>query len=346
MKYRLIFIATLVLLFAALMSLAPLSSAQEFGSNWTAQYYNNTSFSGSPDITTIDQAINFTWGTSSPIPGFINADNFSVRWTGTHTFSDGVYTFTAGRDDAIRVFVDGVMVIDAFGTGPYQTFTANVTLTAGSHTVVVEYVEYTGDAAVLVQWQLSGGTTPDATAGPTATPTATALPPIPAGAITATVIRAAVLNVRDAPSTGGNVLDRVFRGQTYQVVGRNEDATWFLIQMADKQGWVWYYYVFINGNEFTPPVVSANTTILPAGLTDTGVLAQSHATVRLREFPTVNSRQIGRVSWGGFVPVLARSSNGVWWQVLWKNTVGWVYSPFFDIVQGDYFDIPIVDVTP
>ncbi len=342
MKIKHGMMALIFVLAIALFGVALTGSAQEFGSNWTGQYWNNTNFSGDPVITTVDNAINFNWGTASPIPGFINPDNFSVRWTGTHQFQAGVYQFSAGRDDSVRVFVDGTLIIDAFGGGPFQTFTAQVTLSQGSHTVVVEYVEITDEAAVQVQWSLASAAGPTPTQGPTATPRPTALPPIPPGAITATVIRAAVLNVRDAPSLGGNIVGRVLRGQTYQIVGRDPHARWFLIQLHDRQGWVWGYYVFVDGNEFTPPIASATTLVLPGGLTDTGVMAQSQAVVKLRAQPTVNSMQTGRITWGGFVPVLGRTANGVWWQVLWKGTIGWTYAPFYDIVFGDLNSVPIV----
>jgi hypothetical protein len=156
------------------------------------------------------------------------------------------------------------------------------------------------------------------------------------------VIRASVLNIRDAPSLGGNRINRVLRGQTYAIVGRNQNATWFLLQLSGMQGWAWGYYLFINGNEFNPPVVSGSSILGLAGQPDYGVTAQSKATVRLRAAPNVVSAQIGRVTWGAFLPVIGRTPDGFWWKVVWKNTVGWVYSPFFDIFQGNLNNVPIV----
>ncbi len=317
--------------------------AQEFGSNWTAEYYTNASFTGDPGFVLIEPDINENWGAGGPaLPGF-PVDNFSIRYSGFQTFQAGVYQFSVGRDDSARLLIDNVLVLDASGTGPFTTLTAQVTLTGGMHLVVVEYVELTGQAAIQVQWSLVGAAGPTPTMGPSPTPLPTSLPPIPPGSITATVIRASVLNIRDAPSLGGFRIGRILRGQTYAVVGRNHDATWFLLQLGGYQGWAYGYYLFINGNEFTPPILSANTTLLPAGLTDTGVLAQARSTMRLRAAPTVNAMQTGRVTWGGFVPVLGRTADGVWWQVLWKGTVGWVWSPFFRIIEGDYSAIPIVN---
>jgi uncharacterized protein YgiM (DUF1202 family) len=222
-----------------------------------------------------------------------------------------------------------------------------VPVVAGSHTIVVEYREFTSTALVQFQWGLVGAGTPSVTAGPsptpgpTNTPVPTGLPPIPPGAITATVIRAAVLNTRNAPSTGGLVVARILRGQTYTVVGRDKNARWFLLQLSGQQGWAWGYYLFINGNEFTPPIVSGSSTLGLAGQPDYGVIAQSFATLRMRTAPSVAAVQNGRVTWGAFVPVIGRTADGFWWQIVWKNTIGWVYSPFLKIYQGNIRNVPV-----
>ena len=51
------------------------------------------------------------------------------------------------------------------------------------------------------------------TLGPTATPAPTGLPAIPSGALTATVIRAPVLNVRAGPSAFADRIGSVLRGR-------------------------------------------------------------------------------------------------------------------------------------
>jgi PA14 domain len=71
---------------------------------------------------------------------------FSARWTRTKTYAAGTYRFSVTGDDGIRVLVDGTPVIDGwFYQGP-TTYTADVPLSAGPHTVVVEYFEHTGGA--------------------------------------------------------------------------------------------------------------------------------------------------------------------------------------------------------
>ena len=49
-------------------------------------------------------------------------------------------------DDGIRVLVDGTQVIDGWFYQAPTTYTADVPLSEGQHTVVVEYFEHTGGA--------------------------------------------------------------------------------------------------------------------------------------------------------------------------------------------------------
>src|SRR5207237_2419564 len=91
-------------------------------------------------------------------PAGLPVDNFSVRWTGRCTLAAGTFTFTARADDGVRVFVDGVAVIDQFHDQPATTYTANRTLTAGEHDVKVEYYERAGDAVIQVSWAGGGPT--------------------------------------------------------------------------------------------------------------------------------------------------------------------------------------------
>ncbi|GEM_PF-1060040 len=338
-------IVLLVLSFGLIATLGlsvMLTSAQTFGSNWTGSYYNNTSFSGTPALTRLDAQINFNFGAGSPFTGTINPDNFSATWASSQTFTAGTYRFTAIADDGVRVQIDGQTVIDSLvATGGTQTLTADVILTEGVHAIRVDYVEFTNAALVQFYWS-SVSTTPSATEGPTATPAPTGLPAIAPGSLTATVIRAGVLNTRNAPSLGGIKVGEVLKGQTYAVVGRNENATWFLLQLGGYQAWAWGYYLYINSNEFNAPVVSGLSAVgLPAGVTDTGVLAVTNAGLRLRAEANIGSAQIGRVDWGSFVPVVGRTRAGDWYQIVWKGTVGWVVSGYLDIRQGDLNNVPV-----
>jgi uncharacterized protein YraI len=323
-----------------------------FGTGWTAQYFNNTTLSGSPVFTeTLGGGINFNWGTGSPNP-LVPVDNFTARYTSVQLFAQGTYEFVASSDDGIRVYIDNVLVLDRFFGRVLTTDRFQQTLTAGSHSLTVEYLELIDQAIVQFQWlQVSGVATPGVpptfgpapTVGPTPTATRippTPLPPIPPGALTGTVIRAQVLLVRGAPYLGAPVVGRVLRGQTYAVVGRDEDARWFLLQLSGTQGWVWGYYLFVNGNEFNAPIRSPFVVQGdPAALT--GVVGQTSATLRLRAEPNTVSMQIGRIPWGDLLPIIGRTPGSDWYQVVFRGTTGWVASEFVNIIEGDINSVPV-----
>jgi PA14 domain len=93
-------------------------------------------------LTWTDDAIDFDWGEGAPSP-LVPVNHFSARWTRTKSYSAGTYRLSVSGDDGIRVLVDGTQVIDGwFYQGPIP-YTAEVPLSQGQHTVVVEYFEHT-----------------------------------------------------------------------------------------------------------------------------------------------------------------------------------------------------------
>jgi uncharacterized protein YgiM (DUF1202 family) len=331
-KAALLALFIIIILFGTMISSI---QAQEFGTNWTATIYPNTSFSGTPAIANGINGINFIFGTNpqtiAPIVNCPNspncADNFSIRFNSSQTFSAATYTFTVVSDDAVRLIVDGVTIINNFTPHAQTTDTATQNMTAGIHQLTVEYYEGIDKAVIQVQWGATGaiGTAgPSPTPGPTATPAPTGLPAIPGGAITATVIRAPVLNIRSGPSAYSDRVGTALRGQTYRVIGRDEHARWFLLQLSGFQGWALGYYLYINTNEFNAPVVSSfSLQGNPSAVS--GTVAISYTTLKLRAQPTIYAEQTGRITWGGTVGVTGRTRSGEWWRVVWKGTDGWAW---------------------
>lgn len=112
---------------------------------YQARYFDNRTLSGPPVLTRDDAEIAFNWGGGGPGPAVPN-DDFSAVWTRTADYGAGTYRFTATSDDGIRVLLDNVIVIDGWSDHGATTFTADVAVAAGQHTVVVEYYEAGGDA--------------------------------------------------------------------------------------------------------------------------------------------------------------------------------------------------------
>jgi hypothetical protein len=125
---------------------------------WKGEYFNNQTLSGSPALV-IDDSIagadflnrDFGGGAPSSICGVIS-DNFSARWTRTVNFAQGIYRFTAGVDNGVRLYVDGNLKIDWWGNFAPNTYRADVFLSAGAHEIKLEFIEYTGGASVNLSW--------------------------------------------------------------------------------------------------------------------------------------------------------------------------------------------------
>jgi glucose/arabinose dehydrogenase len=112
---------------------------------FSADYFDNGTLTGAPVLTRADEAVDFDWGAGSP--SFVVPFNeFSARWTRTKAYAAGTYRFSVTGDDGIRVLVDGTEVIDGWFYQAPTTYTAEVPLSEGPHTVVVEYFEFVGGA--------------------------------------------------------------------------------------------------------------------------------------------------------------------------------------------------------
>ncbi len=120
--------------------------------SYAAQYWNTPTAASAPQIpatapnlTRNDPQINFDFAKGSPgVP--INADHFVARWTKTDTFEQGNYRFVATSDDGIRVYVDGQSIINAWNDHSVTTYTKDLFMTPGNHTIIVEYYENAYDA--------------------------------------------------------------------------------------------------------------------------------------------------------------------------------------------------------
>jgi len=136
---------------AALLALAAVP-AQAADAAWTASYWNNMTLTGAPVVTRSESMLSHDWRTASPIPGTINADHFSARWTRSVSFTTDHYLFRASSDDGIRVWVDGNLIIDQWTDHPVQTAVVPLDMTAGDHALKVEYHENRGDAIAVLAW--------------------------------------------------------------------------------------------------------------------------------------------------------------------------------------------------
>jgi fibronectin type 3 domain-containing protein len=133
---------------------------------YRAEYFAGTDLAGDPVAVRCEAAIDNDWGTGTPagVDG-LDADAFSVRWTQSRVFVAGTYDFTVEADDGIRTFVDGAQVLEDWSRHGPRVRTAQQTLTAGRHEIVVEYFEAGGGAVARAGYVIAPVVDP----GPTCT---------------------------------------------------------------------------------------------------------------------------------------------------------------------------------
>ena len=113
---------------------------------WRGEYFNNVSLIGQPSLVRNDRDVNFDWLTGSPDLR-VNFDLFSARWSRALFYEAGTYRFSFRVDDGVRLFVDGVLVLDDWRDGVRDAAT-DVTLNRGNHSIRVEYYERSGRANI------------------------------------------------------------------------------------------------------------------------------------------------------------------------------------------------------
>ncbi len=119
---------------------------------WLGEYFGNPELSGKPVVTRLDAQIGFNWGLGSPVGG-LPENYFGVRWTRKAFFYEDNYAFCAMADDGVRLYVDGVRVMDEWHGANAQSYCVQVDLAKGVHTVMVEYYEDGGNALIYVWWE-------------------------------------------------------------------------------------------------------------------------------------------------------------------------------------------------
>lgn len=310
---------------------------------WTAQYFGNQSLAGDPVVVRAENSPSHNWGAGAPVAG-VPADFWSARWMGTFTLN-GTYGVTVRADDGVRFFVDGNPIVDQWHGATNDTYTAQFTVGAGQHTLVIEYLEVTAAAFLDVDFSSINGSVLPGQPQPQPQPP-TPQPNVPTavpGGPTVTVL-AWRLNVRDLPSaTGSNVIAKINRGETYPIVGRNQAGDWLLLNVNGLTGWVSIRYVGLN-NEQPLPIVGAQpaATPAPAQPQPTGYTLTSRANLNVRGGPGTQYGVVGTLGFGEAAPIVGRNAGNTWWQILDNGQLGWVIDFYVEIQDGvDITRIPV-----
>jgi hypothetical protein len=107
-----------------------------------------------------DGDINFDWGVGSPDPS-VPADHFSVRWTRPVSLSAGRWRFHATADDGVRLYVDGLPIIDQWHTTGSVTYNTSLALSGGNHYLRLDYYDNIEQARIHLWWEPDDGSATD-----------------------------------------------------------------------------------------------------------------------------------------------------------------------------------------
>jgi hypothetical protein len=130
------------------------------GDGMLASYYNNTTLSGTPAYSRVEESSNLNWFLCSPEDGIIQPDNFSARFTGflvPPAGSSAPYTFiVTPQNGGVSLSINNSAVISQWPGPSSASATAVVTLAASSPVPLeMDYTAATGSAAVNLSWKYS-----------------------------------------------------------------------------------------------------------------------------------------------------------------------------------------------
>lgn len=294
-------------------------SARVGGTIWTGEYFSNANLSGPPFAIIQETGPSHDWGLGSPIGG-LPADYFSARWTGVE-YLDGTYEVSLRVDDGARFYVDGNLMINQWQPSPGNSYAASFSVSAGQHTLVVEYFEAGGYA--YLQYGLRPViSTPISTTNPTAT------------------VITNQLNVRNIPNPCTSaVLTRITLGEIFPIVGKNADSSWLQLTVRGTLGWVNARYVSATQLQLVPVTDPGTRPTCAPTTSATATVSALFLNVRQTPDP-VSGAVITRISFGQTYPIIGKNPDVSWLLLNVNNTPGWVRSRF--VVATGLDSVPVI----
>lgn len=119
-----------------------------------ADYFNNITLEGEPDLSRIDANIDFRWTLFSPDQKTINYDYYSARWTGKlKAVETGTVDIGIKGDDGYRLYINNELIIDNWKKQTVQQITKPYVFEKGKvYDLKVEFYETTGNVWFKLLW--------------------------------------------------------------------------------------------------------------------------------------------------------------------------------------------------
>jgi tartrate-resistant acid phosphatase type 5 len=118
-----------------------------------AVYFSNRDFTGATGSRT-DRTIAMEWSSAQMITPRVQALTFAARWHGlVKPPTTETYTFATRNNDAVRLWVNGKLLIDHWETSPRMTHTGSIALTANKlYDIRLEYMSRKHTSAMTLFW--------------------------------------------------------------------------------------------------------------------------------------------------------------------------------------------------
>lgn len=122
------------------------------GNGLLGAYYNGI-YHQSLVFERTDPMVDFNWAFDSPGPG-VNADFFSVRWTGqVEARYTETYTFRTSTDDGANLWVNGQVLVYQYHDQGLTSYTGSISLEAGQkYDIMMEFYDATAHATAYLEW--------------------------------------------------------------------------------------------------------------------------------------------------------------------------------------------------
>lgn len=124
-------------------------------SGLNAEYFNNVSLKGAPDVQRNDAVIDFNWTLYSPDPKIGNGF-YSTRWTGKiRSPLTGVVKIGLAGNDGFRLYLDGKLMIDNWRKQSYRILLSDFFFEKEKeYDLRVEFFEPIGNAHIKLIWDV------------------------------------------------------------------------------------------------------------------------------------------------------------------------------------------------
>ncbi len=158
-------------------------------------------------------------------------------------------------------------------------------------------------------------------------------------------------NIRLSPALGATVMDTVSAGFEFNIVtARSGDNQWLRVDYGGAEGWVNIApLIVLQGDINSLPIADPRS--IPYGgfeaprsgsTTKTGnVAAKATDGVRIRSGPSTAYPTLANINFNQLMTLTGRTASGLWYQVSFEGTLGWVNSTFVAILSGDFTQLPI-----